>query len=201
MSIVFLDLETTGTDPLKHTVTEIYAEYHDNGLVISEFHVKVKQPPHESNYVSLGALKVTATTLSSTWLEGDGEMEAVAKFVDWLLGLGQKRLNLCGHNINFDINFLKILFSRCRVEGWDEMFSYRVEDTAILATTLQKCELLPEGSLSLENLSKTLKINLPDNSKFHSAQTDTKVTAAVYYTLVGKLNQLGLSRNGENTPE
>lgn len=198
MSILFLDLETTGTDPLKHTVIEIYAEYHSQRSVVSNFHAKIQQQPNPDNYVDLGAMRINNTSLLDMWSNTETELVTVAKFTQWLLSLNQTRLHLCGHNINFDINFLKILFSRCRVEGWDSIFARRVEDTAILATTLQKCGILPSGSLSLANLATMLEVPVSDCDVFHTAKLDTEITAAIYYKLVDKLNNLGPKQDGKD---
>lgn len=188
--ILFIDLETTGTDQSKHMITQIAAEYHVDGRKVDEFYVEIKAQPDATTAISLEALKVTNQTLKETLTVGTAEPEAVMSFVDWLLGLNTNRMYICGHNVHFDIGFIKTVLQKYRLEKWDSIASYRMEDTCSLARTLRKCGILPEGNSSLGSLANELGISIPKGEQLHNAATDVKVTAKVYYKLVKILRNL-----------
>ena len=189
--ILFVDLECTGLDSSKHMITQIAAEYHINGKKYDEFYVEIKATPQPGTAISLEALKVTRQTLQQTLKEGKEEAEAIILFVDWLLDLDTKRMYICGHNVHFDIGFLKSVLKKYNLEGWDKIVSHRMEDTCSLARTMQKAGLIPQGTVSLGVLANDLGISPPKGEHLHNAATDVKVTARVYYKLLKLLQRLG----------
>lgn len=188
--ILFIDLETTGTDPDTHMITQIAAEYYVGGQKQKDFFTKVKAIPQPGTAVSLEALKITKQSLQDTMTNGKDEAEALMEFVDWLLELDTSKLCICGHNVNFDINFIKALFKKYRLEQFDRVVSYRVEDTCSLARSMQKAGLLPLDAVGLGKLSSSLGISIPKGEHLHNAATDVKITAKIYYRLLDILKSL-----------
>jgi len=187
---LFIDLETTGVDSNVNMITQIAAEYHVDGVVISKFYEKLKAVPNPQKSISLGALKITKQTLNVTMTEGEDEAKVVIDFVDWLLQLDMKKAHICGHNVNFDIEFIKNTLRAYNITGWDEVVSYRVEDTCSLARTMMKAGILEEGSVSLGELANTLGVLVPKGEYLHNAATDVSVTAEVYYKLLNILKEV-----------
>ena len=194
--ILFIDLETTGVDHTKHMITQIAAEYHINGNKLDEFFINVKAVPDQITAISLEALKITKQSLKQTLTEGTPEPEAIMNFVDWLLGLDTDRMYICGHNVHFDVGFIKAVLQKYRLEQWDSIASYRIEDTCSLSRTLRKCGVLPPGNSSLGNLASDLKIAPSKGEHLHNAATDVKVTAKIYYKLVKLLRNLAELNHG-----
>ena len=199
--ILFLDLETTGVDPLKHMITQIAAEYHVNGNIVDKFNIYLQAVPQQGTAISLGALKITKQTLASVMAPPPRpdepnagfrttEAEGLMKFLDWLIGLDTKAMFICGHNVAFDISFLKIALARYNIEQWDQVVSYKVEDTCSLARSMQKAGLVSQGSVSLGTLANDLGISPPKGEHLHDAATDVRVTAKVYYKLIKILQRL-----------
>lgn len=200
--ILFIDLETTGVDADKHMITQIAAEYHVDGKKENEFFVRMKAMPQPQTAISLEALKITKQSLHETMFgkqpdqikdEKDvalEEAEGVAKFVDWLLTLDNTKLYICGHNVHFDVGFIKAVLKKYRLEQWDKVVSYRMEDTCTLARTMQKAGLLPVGTVKLGELANMLGISPPKGEHLHNAATDVRVTAKVYYKLLNTLRRL-----------
>lgn len=188
--ILFIDLETTGTDNSKHMITEIAAEYHVDGKKVSDFYRLVKAVPQANTAISLEALKVTNKTLEEVLTIGEDEPKAVMEFLDWILKLDTKMMYICGHNVHFDIGFIKEALKKYRIELWDKVVSYRMEDTCSLARTLRKAGVLPEGNSSLGNLANDLGIHPAKGEALHNAATDVRITAKIYYKLVKILKNL-----------
>jgi len=186
---LFIDLETTGVDNSVNMITQIAAEYHVDGMVVAKFYEKLKAVPNPQKSISLGALKITEQNLEDTMTEGEEESKAVIGFIDWLLQLDMKKAHLCGHNVNFDIGFIKTTLKAYNITGWDQVVSYRVEDTCSLARTMMKAGMLKEGSVSLGELANSLGVLIPKGEHLHNAATDVAVTAEVYYRLLNILKE------------
>lgn len=188
--LLFFDLETTGTDNNKHMVTQIAAEWWVDGKKEDEFYVKLAALPSADTAISLEALKVTNQGLKDTLTEGVPEGEGLIQFVDWLLKLDTKNSTLCGHNVHFDLGFIKNLLAKYRLEKWEQIISYRMEDTCALARTLQRAGILPEGSIALGKLAESLGIFPSKEESLHNAKTDVKITRKVYFKLLNTLKKL-----------
>lgn len=199
--VLFVDIETTGTDPDTHNVIEIAAEFHRDNEVVEKFHATLCDKDG-SMVCNLGALKVNNTTISK--LEDyTAEKQAVHNFVDWLLKLkSHNKLQICGHNVHFDVAFLKSLLSKYNVEGWDQIVSHRHKDTFTIGEFLVNAGVLEVENLyrgnSLEKLANALGINTEDLN-LHSAEVDVKLTSDVYYKMLTNITQLRL--NYEATKE
>jgi len=63
MNILFLDLETTGTNPDIHSIIQIGAALFVQGEKIDQF--KIDLAPREGSTIDLGALKVNKHNLST----------------------------------------------------------------------------------------------------------------------------------------
>jgi DNA polymerase III alpha subunit (gram-positive type) len=177
-------------------ITEIAAEYHVNGKKVKEFFTEVKAVPQATSSISLQALKVTDKSLEYVLTKGDDEGVAIMNFIDWLLKLNTDKISVCGHNVGFDLGFIKALFKKYRIENYDSIINYRTEDTCCLARTFVKAGLLPEGCTALGKLVKFFDIKMEQHEKLHNAGTDTRLTAEVYYRL---LNILTEKNNGQKT--
>jgi DNA polymerase III alpha subunit (gram-positive type) len=187
MNILFLDIETTGTDPKKNAIVDLYAEYHINGQKISEWNQKFF---NRNTEIDLGALKVNGFTIEKLYKLPD-ESNAIASFINWLLELKTDKFILCGVNVDFDINFLKEAFERYGVKGWDNLFSHRILDITGCAYLLVESDLLPKDIFTskggiLSNLAKALCISF-DEKELHTAKNDTILSAKVFYKMIDLL--------------
>jgi oligoribonuclease (3'-5' exoribonuclease) len=98
-------------------------------------------------------------------------------------GDGSIKLVPCGHGIKGDIDVIvEHLMSR---GSFEKFTSYRVLDTSSVAQFLRAFGMFPEEvSGSLESLAKHFNIlNKFDETKLHTARTDTLVTVEVLKSL------------------
>lgn len=190
--ILVIDIETTGTDPKKHGIIEIAGEFHKAGEKPKKFQVKFFNPKRE---VDLEALKINKVAYSHLFSLGSEEI-AVKKFVDWLLELSlDSQTRLVGHNVHFDVNFLKHLVEEYNVVGFNSLLPYKVHDTSDRGEMLIDNGLITtEGNKSsLKHLAKGLNISI-EESKLHGAAYDVELTVKVYTAM----NQLLKDKNGTN---
>lgn len=186
MNILFLDCETTGLDDKKHSIIEIACEHHIDGQLVSAYNRKFI---NHSPILALDALKVNKTNIDQLLKVGKEcpEEKAVYEFVDYLLSLDNKYLHVCGHNVHFDVGFIKSLLAKYSIEGWDKAVSYRHIDTWDRANMLVDNGIIsldpasPRGT-SLAAIAKALGLEI-DPSKLHTAVYDTNLCARVFYKM------------------
>lgn len=187
MNILFIDTETTGVDSEKHSIIEIGAALYVDGKLVKDFRIDMK--PEEGSALSLEALQVNGNTISSLESKPDRSV-GLTKFMEFILDLRRHydgKLFLCGHNVHFDLAFIKKLLRDYNIEEWDKVVSYRIIDTNTIGRFLVDTgvihvpENVPRGT-GLENLALNLGIEVRGR-KLHTALEDVKLTAEVYYAM------------------
>src|SRR5579859_5875259 len=161
-AIVALDLETTGLNPATDTIIEIGAVRAQDGQIIDTYRELINPerpiPPRVTAITGIRAEDVANA------LRLPEVLPALKRFVG--------DAPIVGHNINFDLDFL-------RHNGLP--FSNPVIDTYELASAL-----LPTAPRY--NLNALMQLlNLTVEGDYHSALTDSKATIMVYHSLWQKL--------------
>jgi DNA helicase-2/ATP-dependent DNA helicase PcrA len=162
--VVVLDTETTGTNPLKDEIIQIYAQEIINGEPKAEFHFYLK------NTVPVGA-SAEVHRLTDEFLATNGQDPA--KILNELKTFIADS-PVIGHNVNFDTTM--ILSNATRL-GLDIKFN-AVYDTLDLAR-----RLVVSDNYKLNTLSRLLGLS----SATHSADDDVGATIGLLKILVKKL--------------
>ena len=191
MNILFIDLETTGTEADKHTAIEIACRLDVHGKTISRFHRKFFNP--DKIAINLGALRVNKVPLKeliNIGMSPEGKEDlVVVDLVDYLLGIKVNGpLVVSGQNVQFDINFLKSLLAKYKVEGLDQVIGYKYLDTFSLAMGLIEAGKLitKDNKTNLSALAEGLGISLVGRN-LHTADADVDLAAEVYYGLIKRI--------------
>lgn len=162
--LIVLDLETTGLDPKSDSIIEIAAVLLNNGKVIDKFQTFIK--PLKSNKIS--ATVSTLTNIKSEDLIDAPKLSEVHN--NLLKFLGDRPI--IGHNIGFDLDFLKANKINFTGEGLDTL--------ELAYTILPKLKFY-----SLEYLAYIYKF---PNQPSHRAMNDVLATADLYNMLIAKIN-------------
>lgn len=189
MDILFIDVETTGQDPRKHSIIQLAAEFYSNDKLVSSFNKFVEHVGE----INLGALKYNKfkiRDIRGLIKKGVSEEEAAIDFVEFLLNLkSEKPIIIGGHNCAFDLNFINEFLYRNNFEGLNNLVSYRVLDTSTIAGFLKETNFINLDKISLENLVNYFDCkpdvlnNISSEERFHDAAFDVKCTANLYFTL------------------
>lgn len=182
MNILFIDCETSGLDPAKNAMLEFAAELHVDGVKVSEFSTGMYD---RRSPVSLGALKVNGLKLAGLLLLKN-ESEAVVELIDWLLSIKvQGPIYVCGHNVHFDISFLKALLAKYQLDGLDNVIGYHFLDTFSIGSFLMSTGKLQteNNKVNLSALAKGLGLDV-SQYKVHTATEDVRLTVDVYNSMV-----------------
>ena len=182
--ILFLDLETTGTDFAEHSIVEFGGVFY-NGRELTKTLKHYMQSPKESN-ISMKAMSVNHTDIR-TYLSNyprKEEKQFAISLADEIITLNRKygKLKIGGHNVAFDIVFIKTLFNKFNIKGWDEIFDFNPVDTSVIGHFLRSIKVLDMQSFNLHKLAEVLKIEI-EEQHLHKAWYDAEITAKCYFAL------------------
>ncbi|MDG5813898.1 helicase C-terminal domain-containing protein [Chitinispirillales bacterium ANBcel5] len=169
---VALDVETTGLDFKNDRIIEVGAVRFSNGKPEQEF----------STFINAGVpIPEHITRLTGITNE---DIRDAPSFSDIAMKLLEfiGNLPLCGHQIEFDANFINAELKRVMLPA----VSMQLLDTALLSRLL----LQETGRFSLKHVTQTLSVTL-DNA--HRALHDAKASGEVAALLVPKLSDLPLN--------
>lgn len=197
---IFIDCETTGTDPQRHSMIQFGLAVMKDGVHLAKEDFEVTFQPGESGYISerkisLGAMQVNgASALRSAGRDPEvmAEKDAVVAIIDRLLGLRQVygRLTFAGQNIAFDMGFLKALLAAHDFENLDAIANYSTLDTAAIGTYLMDVGALTGlQRASLHELQAALSANRPGKGTAHTALHDAVAALYVYQAMLNLVKE------------
>lgn len=194
--LLVIDTETGGIDPDRHSLLSIAAVVWEDGALNAEFEVLVAEPDLT---VTARALEINRIDLVLHSRKAVMPVEAMARLETFLNEQFQheraqgERIVLAGHNIGFDVGFLKRL---CRMAGVDfeSLFSHRVLDTASILRFLSLAGRVPESATTSSNAFAAFNISIKDSER-HTALGDARATAALLAALVGLVSETNTSQN------
>ncbi len=171
LNFVALDLETTGLDNKNDRVIEIGAVKYVAGKATEEYTTFINpKTPIPPNITMLTGIKDEDVASAPTF-------DAVAKHLIDFIG----DLSLCGHQIEFDINFLNEEYKRANLP---KVFMKQI-DTAVLSRIV----LSNINRYTLKHVARSLDITL---DRAHRALDDARASGNVALALVPKLAELPL---------
>ena len=177
--ILFIDTETGGLDPTRNSLLSIglviWQEFRiidSTEILVDDGILNVSKRALEINKIDLDEHRANALT---------SEL-AIKRFENFLskhFNVDEK-ITLGGHNINFDVNFLRHFLVQHNYD-WHIRFSHRFVDTATILYYLYLSEKLKEKAISTDEAFKLFGINV---DKRHSALGDAIATAKLFTTLL-----------------
>ena len=178
-----IDTETGGLDSARHSLLTLGLVAGDEGGVAEGLELAVR---HEPYVVSGGGMKVNRINLVAhheNALEPAQALEALDSFLSRHFA-AEAAVILVGHNISFDIAFLRT-FLEAQGRSLEPRFSHRSVDTHAVAAALRDAGRLPsEVKLSSTALFAHFSIVVPEEKR-HPALGDALATHALYWKLVG----------------
>ena len=106
--IVFIDTETGGTDPQRHSLLSIGAVVYEDGELKETLHTTIR---HDTYKVTRSALAHNGIDLVQHDQSSPTHREAISQFTGWLKAVQKRaktgKLIMGGHNPSFDRSFIK----------------------------------------------------------------------------------------------
>lgn len=183
-NILWLDTETTGLDPNKHFVFQL--------SYISIFNNEIKfdndilmRPQYIDNFLfSQDALNTNKKTIEEI-KSYKSEEEQIKIFLRDLQS-SQYKFYIAGYNVKFDIEFLKALFSRQKINITDH-FNYIFLDVMQLVVNLKLSGKINPLNCKLQTVLQYFDL-IKDVNSLHNAKQDVLCTKLLYDFLISKFN-------------
>lgn len=174
--LLFIDTETGGLDPQKHSLLTIGVVVWDEDqgeLFSDEYAVSWEQ-----YVITKTALRINHFNEDEHRKKAILPKEVVSKFHELKMTYFQEynAIPLAGHNTTFDIQFLKHLFVACG-RSFEKLFSHRVVDTYSVVKYLVDCQFIPHRVNSSAKAFEYFNITVDGR---HTAIGDARATMQLY---------------------
>jgi len=180
-TLLVIDTETGGLDSTRHSILSIGAVVYRRGqlgdkieLIISEQNLSVEDDAMRVNKIDVQSLSKVGFT----------PQIAVAKFEDFLSSHFEpsRRITLVGHNVSFDIGFLKRLY-RLAGADFERRFSHRSIDTASILSYLRLAGKITLSKSGLDAALVHFGVEVRAERR-HTALVDAEATAELLDALI-----------------
>lgn len=180
-NILIVDTETGGLDATKHSIlsiafTSFVKDNIELYLVINEGEI----------FATEHALSVNGLTFEQIEKEGLSPKDAITKIDQYLnneaLDVTDTKFMLGGHNIGFDVSFMRRLAQQADCPEWfDNNFSHKTIDTVSIARFLTMVGKLPVNNGSSQALFEHFHI---EPAQYHNALEDARSTKLLLQKMI-----------------
>lgn len=182
---VFIDTETGGTIPTKHSLLSVGVVIWDRyeGVISKrEFIIK-----HKRYYVTEKAKEINKFEREYYNNNGMDEKQFINEFLEYLYCFFDYTvaIPIIGHNIQFDVNFLKAVF-RKNNRSFNQYFSHRFIDTYSVYKTCVLAGLIESNINSSADAFRYFNIKVDGR---HSALGDAIATLTLYEKLINLIKK------------
>jgi DNA polymerase-3 subunit epsilon len=191
--LLVIDTETGGIDSDRHSLLSLAAAVWADGRLEGEIEIFVAEPDIT---VTAQAMEINRIDLVELARKAVAPPEALARLLRFVtdhfhadLAAGEQVV-LVGHNIGFDIGFLRRL---CRLAGapFPAIFSHRSLDTASVLRFLSLAGIVPPTAVASTEAFAYLGVRVPEELR-HTALGDARATAELLTRLVGLVRPDGI---------
>lgn len=189
---LYIDVETCGTDPAKHSMHQLAALVEIDNKVVEEIVLWIT-PEGEIDNKALEVQKMTIETFD------DPRYLPSAKSYEKLIGImsayvnrykKEDKFHIVGYNCHsFDTEFVRALFSANNDKYYGSWFWHPPIDVMLLWAEIIQRERHTLPNFKLMTLAKFLGIDV-DESKAHEAMYDVNITRELYRLYKIKMKEL-----------
>lgn len=171
---IAFDTETTGLDAnVNNLLTATFIVLDTDLNELDRLNISLKS---ESYTINAKAMEVNKIDIVKHQTNSKDLIDTKAQLINFLKkNKTNFYLTPVGHNIQFDIQFIKKLLG----DEYNNYFSYNSVDTIVIANFLKMCGKLPERQpVSLSKLSEYYGIGglRTGDEAFHTSEYDTEIT-------------------------
>lgn len=204
--ILFIDCETGGINENETsllTIAGIICE--GNSKYTKSFHFGILE---EYYRVMPAAMKINKIDLVRLAENGINRYEVARRILEFCKenfgdprSSNYEKIRIGGHNVAFDVRFLKKLINDYRCVSnleYDDVFSHRNIDTYPITGFLNECGFF-KGTNKIGSLQSLCDYFEIENKNAHNAFSDVKATAEIYFRMKEEMNRIIKCWNSNNT--
>ncbi len=182
MNLFFIDTETGGLDPQKHSILSVGIAIATETEIIDKIEIKIKEPKIKA---VKAALKINRIDIDELVKVADDPVTAVEKILALIkrhpnLYRDKQRIVVFGHNVYFDVSFLRRLFGFTDYR-YEDYFCHRTVDTSSILRFLSLRKMFDKDISGLD--SALNHFNMNENPR-HEALQDAVLTARLFQKLL-----------------
>lgn len=178
-ALLAIDVETSGPDPFVHRVLSIAFVPISNCGSAKPIVFYIKYP--RISWTTIG--KQYFDKYKASWVNSAKTPQHTYKAIDkYLAGISAERVTLVGHNVGFDLSFLKQLIHLAKGR-WYEKLTYRTLDTYSMSYALSKSKVINLRKYDSDHLFKTFNITLSDTER-HTSLGDAYAVKYLYKRMI-----------------
>lgn len=181
MKEVFIDVETTGTDPKVNGIIQLSGIIEIDSIERDRFDFKVK--PFDGDVISDEALKVSGVTREMlSGFEAPNIVKAkltsiLSRYVDKYNP--KDKYNFIAYNSSFDDAFVRSFFLKNRDKYYGSFFRWPSIDVAVLASCCLNGKRSTMPDFKLKTVARSFGITV-DETRLHDSMYDIDITRQIY---------------------
>lgn len=182
--LLFIDTETGGLDPEKHSLLSVGFVVWDS--VLGECHSAEYHLKSENRHITKTAQKINKLT-DSDFDDAIDPIALIKKFeeIKNIYFPDYAAIPLAGHNTQFDVQFIKKMF-KDNHRSFDNIFSHRIVDTYSILKYLQDSSIIKDTINSSAQAFKYFGITVYGR---HTALGDALATMSLYEKMLQLLHK------------
>ncbi len=182
--LLFIDTETGGLDPGKHSLLSLAMVVWEDGKIIDSREILINDGILSVTEEALSVNRIDIEKHQQSAVSPAGAMDKILLFIGKYFPQ-QIKITLAGHNVHFDAAFLRSFFS-ANNKDFSEFFSHRIIDTSSILHYLYLSGHLEQRAVSSDQAFGLFNIEVEGR---HTAIGDAIATAKLFTRLLSLINQ------------
>ena len=183
IKILFVDVETTGLNPIENGIIQLCCIMDIDGKKVDEFNSYVK--PFKSDIITKESLEING--LHEEEINGLHEQVVYMRFKKWLGKYVDEydkndKIHFIGYNARFDDDFLREWFKKNNDKYYGSYFFWPAIDITNLLAVKYMNERNSFKNFQLMTVAKELGIDVSE-AIAHNAEYNVKVTRDLFYKM------------------
>lgn len=180
MNLLFIDTETGGTDPRRHTLLQVAAVAYKDGKILGQLQFNNRVTHYTTTEE---AMKINGLDLQDVYNTGVTPSDGVQMLNNFIKRhFGDEKPILAGHNVSFDKYFIQYQLYENNGLNINDFISYRMLDTMSLLWGLHFAGKVPKEACSSSGAFKYFGIEVEGR---HTALGDCLATVKLFEKLIG----------------
>ena len=177
--LLFIDTETGGLNPNKHSLLSLAMVVWEDMKIIDSQELLVNDEKLSVTEEALSINKIDIEKHKQSAISSSQSIEEIFLFISKHFP-EQRKITLAGHNVHFDVNFLRFFFFQNN-ENFSNFFSHRIIDTSSILYYLFLAGHLKHRAISSDEAFDLFEIKVEGR---HTALGDAIATAKLFTKLL-----------------
>ncbi len=182
--LLFIDTETGGLDPNRHSLLSLAIVVWEDMKIIDSQELLINDGILFVTEEALSINRIDIEKHKRTAISPSLAIEKVLLFINRHFPQ-QGKITLAGHNVQFDVSFLRLLFSKNN-EDFSNFFSHRIIDTSSILYYLYLAGHIKQKAISSDEAFDYFGIKVEGR---HTAIGDATATAKLFTKLLYLTNK------------